>query len=265
MLVPFFIILHLIILKNHEYSMTFSYLMAFATVSIITYTYFYNYKINIYNIIFNAIICSISLLIVTTNGSRGALIGMLVAIIIVLIQHYKFKFKTIFIALIITIPLFIILLNVVLPAVYDLLLSQGLESRNLRLLLKSDTFFYLANREFFYTKSYEAISTHPFLGVGMFGDRVIEGSYTHNIYLELLLNYGVFFGSIICIVFTMLLIRSISSSHIESDWKLLSTIFFSCEYIKLLISGSYLEDIMFWIMLGVIINANLYKSKLVFI
>ena len=81
---------------------------------------------------------------------------------------------------------------------------------------------------------------------GFFGDRPYCGSvYPHNLFYEILMQFGAFVGTIILILLFFLIIRS----FIKCPNKLIVIFFILTIFAQFFVSGSYLESGKFWIFL----------------
>ena len=78
--------------------------------------------------------------------------------------------------------------------------------------------------------------------------------YTHNILLEIIGNFGIIIGSILIILLIFLIVRSLLSK--EKKYTNLIIIWLSLGFFHLMVSGSYLTDIKFWILLGLLFNKS---------
>ena len=89
------------------------------------------------------------------------------------------------------------------------------------------------------------------------GDRqFIEGDYVHNIILEFITDYGFVGGIGLFLLLLWQIIRKIKQSYPVSSLLLLVSIFTG---IHLSLSGSYLMDTMFFIMLGLLFHPRSEK------
>jgi len=96
------------------------------------------------------------------------------------------------------------------------------------------------------------------MGWGLAGEVSILGAYSHNFFIEIMISSGVILGSIIIMIYIYHLIKNIQLSNKES--RLLIIFWFSIGFIPLLVSGTYLTSIQFWVLLGLIINKNFKKE-----
>ena len=87
------------------------------------------------------------------------------------------------------------------------------------------------------------------MGLGLLGDRAIIGVYAHNIFIELLVSFGYFFGSIISLSLITIIILAFKKS-LKSNIHLfyVGTVCFG--FLPLLTSHSFLLYPNFWLFLG---------------
>lgn len=101
----------------------------------------------------------------------------------------------------------------------------------------------------------DAIFKKPFVGYGFVYDRVLlSGTYTHNIFLELFLTFGIPVGVLMLVFLTQLLLRAIlyGSTNFDKGFVL---VLICCGLIKLLFSGSFVDEPYFYLLLGFSISA----------
>ena len=91
---------------------------------------------------------------------------------------------------------------------------------------------------------------HPLVGLGLAGDRLLVGGYVHNFFIEVLAHFGVVMGSILLVWFMVRLIMSVKNNtkHIHKYEMII--IWIALGLAPLMVSSSYLININFWILLG---------------
>ena len=95
-----------------------------------------------------------------------------------------------------------------------------------------------------------AIADHPLRGYGFMGDRAILGKYCHNIILEFLCSYGIVFGGFALGLIVVLLINAFNKSKCIKDIRFLFIMFTCMVVVKMLLSGSYVFEPYFYMLLG---------------
>ncbi len=95
----------------------------------------------------------------------------------------------------------------------------------------------------------QAIQNQP-LGYGLFGDRIVlNGSYSHNIILEILCSFGVALGVIVLILFGLFIYKAIRNSKYYNRTSLLVAFVF-IYLMKYLLSNSIVSDMYFGLFMG---------------
>lgn len=106
-----------------------------------------------------------------------------------------------------------------------------------------------AGREKLSEAVWRAIKQNAILGYGFMGDRSIIGGYVHNIVLEYWCSYGVFFGSAAIVLTAVIPLKAMLRSRGTDDLWLL--IMFACMvFVKLMVSGSYVYEPYFYLLIG---------------
>lgn len=92
------------------------------------------------------------------------------------------------------------------------------------------------------------IKEHPFLGYGLAADRYMLGIYAHNFIYEAFITFGVLVGAVFVAIPIVLIIRSLlTGSKLEKSVLMMLV---ACGFIKLFMSGSFLNEPYFYLMLG---------------
>ena len=107
------------------------------------------------------------------------------------------------------------------------------------------------------------IKTKPLTGYGIMADRFyLIDSYAHNLFLELWVHFGVFFGSLIAFAFIYLPAKNLKK--LDDSTKMFIVMLMCMLFSKLMFSGTYLTERYLYLMLGISVaverNLNI-KSK----
>ncbi len=206
----------------------------------------------------------ISLLIIISLGSRGAIMCIVVFAILKLL---KFRSNRTFKKLLSTYTLLcmtiVLLLNYkkFLHFLNEILLRLNIQSRTVSLFLRDEV--HLSGRNELFKQTISAIAENPIFGIGIGGDRVIlNGIYVHNIFLEILSNYGIVIGGFFIILLLLVIVKSLVSNNLKNYD--LTIFWISFGFVHLIVSGSYLIDIRFWIFIGLLINFTFKRSTKLF-
>lgn len=244
------------IIKQQAYSMSFGYHMLLPTL-VFAYRGLSEKK-KIY-----FVLSMVGLFEILMLGSRmatvcGILFYVLYAFLISIGKIRSVKKRFLFlVTVIIAIGLFWIFYNDILTLLASVFKTIGFKSRTIERILEG-TMSEDAARGILYLKSQELISSGGLFGHGFLADRYFLGSYCHNIFLELLIQFG-YIGGILAIglYMSVCIIMLFQCKNVE--WKSLFLIFFTCSFFRLLVSYSLWIDNNFWIMLGIF---NCYKRTL---
>ena len=114
--------------------------------------------------------------------------------------------------------------------------------------------------------AWELIKEKPVLGYGMAGSSVPlfekiegftptggQGAYSHNLFLELMLHFGIFLGGSICVWLIVYTVRAYIKCKKTHSYNIIF-LFFSITIPKLMLSSIYLSEPEFFVFLGLILN-----------
>ena len=188
----------------------------------------------------------IMFLIIVALGSRGA---ALIIVMYFLYDLFVYNKKYFFIFIAIGVGGYLLL-----PFFIELLSNFGITSRTLLLLLSGDINSD-SGRSYLYQECFESLMQSPIIGLGLFGDRVIlDGVYCHNFLLELAINFGLPMAVLMIIgLCVWILIRYFYSKSVNRSFLMIIIL---AALVKLLVSGSYLEDYDLAFLLGVLYRGD---------
>jgi len=136
--------------------------------------------------------------------------------------------------------------------------GHGIYSRTL-LQLSKDT-VYLSGRDIIYENTIIEIKNNLLFGIGLTGDRIINGTYSHNIVLEILATFGVLIGTILIVTLIIIIMYSIFFAKNEYLQRL-ALIYFSYTIPMLMVSRTFWTQVEFWVLLAICIKAFFSYSK----
>jgi len=211
-------------------------------------------------------------------GSRGAFLCLVVGIVMaaVLVAAYAIvrrQIAVVFLAVIVAIGFYLLYRNFtqLVSALNIYLTSRGIESRTLQG-LAAGQILDDNGRGVIYSLVTEAFRQKPLLGYGVFGDRPIVGpsfiwGYSHNIFLEIFISFGLLFGSAIVLSLLIGCIRYFVKASDRTQTQLLLLVMAMCA--RLLVSDTFWGNPFFWVMLALLLvqpewsaNANCQNSKI---
>lgn len=236
-----------------KYSMSFGYYMLMPNI------YFLKKFLNKLNI-FDGLMALFSTLIILSLGSRGPIMCIIAYVTMFTILNIQKRTKRSMIKTLVTlvgIGIFTINIDKLLLALAFFLEKYEIDSRSIRLFTMDK--INLSGREDIFSTIYEKITNNPF-GKGLFSDRFFAETYAHNIFLEMLIEWGIIVGSIIIILIVVLIIKGVFNKN--KDYANLVIQWVAIGFVPLLVSSSYLTSFNFWILLGILVNKKLkIKSR----
>lgn len=98
-------------------------------------------------------------------------------------------------------------------------------------------------------------------GIGIGGDRyILNGAYSHNIFIEIIANFGIFIGGIIIILIFICIIKALLQKN-SLNYSIIA-IWLCIGFVHFMVSNSYIVDMRFWIFLGVLLNIEWINPKM---
>lgn len=104
------------------------------------------------------------------------------------------------------------------------------------------------------------LSQSGFMGLGIAADRTIIDTYAHNMVLELWVSFGWFIGTVLVLCLFYILFRAYRLGASENRKYLI--LLTSCSVLHLMMSGTYLNSYLLFILIGYSINIIRYKPQL---
>lgn len=203
------------------------------------------------------IICCVYII---SLGTRGAtLLLMLFILICYILRAYTERKVFNWLLIIVIIMVLACFYDEILSLLNDLLLRLGFSTRVLDRLMEG-TMLQSQSRNENYNTVNELIVSGPLWGHGLYADRTIVGTYAHNIILEILLNYGIPFGSILIMIVVFISIRAILNARFENERMFIIALIL-CTTGKLMMSQSYLDDPLFWLTIGYCASMRGHQSE----
>lgn len=204
---------------------------------------------------------------VLASGARGPLFSLLLVVAVyVLGRMNRLTVKKTVGFAVVGVLVYVVCINMeaILTALLEVLSQSGLSVRVISTLLNG-SFMAPTGRNILYELSWKGAFDHP-LGVGIFHDRQFllqqtgdveassAGYYAHNLFLEIPLQFGIIFGSILVVLLIILLLKAYRNSRRNNDALLCMAALFGSGLFPLMVSSSYVEWIPFYLMMGYIVT-----------
>ena len=188
-------------------------------------------------------------------GTRGPIVCMLVYVALLTI-YYSFKSRNLK-KLLILLIIFAIVLSVF---IFDSLFIEvtsvlskafekiGFSTRIFDFIIEGDITA-SKGRESLAKQAVEAIIENPMWGYGITADRAMFGIYPHNMFLEILCQYGIVFGSLLIITMLVITVIALLKSRKNTRRFTFGLMLVSIVFVKLMISSTYtIEPLLFFMM-----------------
>ena len=249
------------ITRHYESNMSYGYQVLFCCVIFIYYAFVSKgwYRWMLYGL------AGISAFEIMLLGSRGALLSVFVSILMLYIASHREKLRNalsgVSIFGIIVLLLFIIFNAEIMSWISDALEKVGYNSRTISLTI-SGSFLDDNGRTGIAAQAMEYISNSFFFGNGMLSDRYYLGTYCHNIFLEILFDFGVPIGTAIIIWLIVKIAKYLKTS--SKDELLLFVAISSIWFTRLLVSSSFWNDSFFWMSIAFMYTKfkNIYQESI---
>ncbi len=148
----------------------------------------------------------------------------------------------------------------IINAVSNILKRFGIEQIRLMEYVNNGMLMDSSGRDDFASLIWQAIRKKPILGYGLGSDRYyLGGSYVHNLFLELLLSFGIVGGGIVIIWFLFKCICALRGS--DPDRAKVVLAFFCFGFLKLMFSSSMLYSKELFIMIGILLATPIPSVK----
>lgn len=214
-------------------------------------------KFNVIDLILLIVLLAIMLL----QGSRGPFLSVILYFIMYIMTNYrKYTLKIIFIfGVFVLIAAFVYMnLDSILMQLDKVATENQFEAKIIRWALEGNI-TELNGRDRIMTEAIDMIKERPLYGYGMFGDREIIESYCHNVFLELMVDFGGVWGVIISAFIIIGVIKALI--HCSQAQRDVITILVGMFIFKLLMSGTFWTEFAFFMILTMAIN-NAERKRL---
>lgn len=199
------------------------------------------------------ILCIIGVISALLSGTRGPLVCVVVCFVLTYINKITNKRKRFFFILFSILFLLLGGVDFVTQIVSELLTKFGFGDFRFVQYHEDNILLDSGGRDDIALKVWNATLDNGILGGGIGYDRIIlDGSYSHNILVELCCEFGLLFGPAIILALIVIGFKYVSFPN--QAFAFLGTLFVSILIIELLFSSSYLITFPFFLFLGLYFN-----------
>ncbi len=224
--------------------------------------------ISIYSLVENITIPNIirTIIALTTHlltGTRGPFVCLAVsALFFVLFNKNKDKRKIIWAIVFVAIVAFMYtsVFSEILLSVDEFFQKNNINNRIIQKLLE-DEFLDDSGRERIRQTLNQALMDRPFIGYGIAGERPLVFAYSHSIIYDLMMHFGVIVGFGLFALLCIAIVKNMVATHISKSEKTILIFMISCSFIKLFMSGSYINEPNFFLLLGILFSINKAKGQ----
>lgn len=197
----------------------------------------------------------LSFITLVLTGTRGPLICLAISIVLFVFFCQKSKTKKFFWTIALIVFAFFLFSDAfinLIEKINDFLLSHDIENRIIAKLL-DENLLDDSGRDGITMILENAVWEKPFIGYGIMGDRVLSGSYAHSLFYELIIDFGIITGVILFGFISLAVIRNILLTGVTKEYRVISILLISCVFVKLFLSGSYIQEPNFFLLLGIML------------
>lgn len=200
-----------------------------------------------------------SVFVLMSFGNRGSVLYLFVFIIFGILHSLKSNNKfLIILVLSIIVGLFYVYFDFIILGLYGIMDELGFSVRIFDKIIEGEIAD-SSGRDVIVNTLLTELNARPW-GLGLMGDRVVTGIYAHNLFIEIIVSFGYFIGSMICILLLVCILKAFQkSSRTEGHLFYIATICFG--FLPLMTSNSFLTYPNFWLFLGYTISV-LTNNKL---
>lgn len=218
---------------------------------------------------FSLLLCVVCWLPMLLYGSRTMLFGILgVFFLSFLLSLKRMSFgKQLVVMTLLIVCVIIIAINF--DTLFKWLYDVFPTSRTLQYLVAGDIFDD-SNRFVYYDRIKNSLSLYPFKVYGFLGDRIyyaeqsvdilsageIESMYSHNVPLELCMNFGLLPGVFLNLYFMYKIVRCFGmlSKGNGGAFQIVFVIFLGVTLVNMIVSVSYLNEYSIWLIIGLVFH-----------
>lgn len=186
-------------------------------------------------------------------GTRGPLLLLMIfcAAYVLTVKKIKHPVVLLFCA-VIACGIALLFYEKILAIIRNVAISMGMSVRIIDKIMQGEIFGD-SGRGNIITQLLVDLNKKPFIGYGFFADRNYDFAYAHNLVVELFFNFGYVVGGILFIVFTLIMIKGLIKALKEKKENTAVAIMtlMASSYLKLFLSGSYLEEVGLYVLLGI--------------
>lgn len=202
-------------------------------------------------------------------GSRGPVVIVLAFVVLRMIfgkSANKTRKRIVLVVIAAIIVFFSVsgLYSSALHGIKTLFQKQGLSTRIIDFAIRGDTLGYMSDRDVLYETAMRKIAEKPFFGYGVYGEWPWIGWSIHNLYIEVIIHFGLLIGAPFLGWVLLTVLRAYLKT--KNDYAKELIIVFGCNiFIRGLFGGSWLSSGLFFLLAFCIKELNRIKNNRLYV
>lgn len=207
-------------------------------------------------------VCAALLILgIVSFGSRGPLLGIATSIMFLWYKTSKSQSKKSTLVLIcLAGGLFLLFSSVILPFWGQVLHAIGIESRTIDLLFSETEEVHMSNRDEFQRILGSVIEENPLAVRGINAEYLLLDTYAHNLFFEIIYQFGYILGSIILLIITRNIIKTLRLQK-DSNLTMMTQLVMIITISHSMFSGSLWTMPNFWFWLSLLNLCSYYYNR----
>ena len=194
-------------------------------------------------------------------GSRTPILSLIILFAILTVKNFKqIKHPSIILILVLTILITVIFREEIFGAINNYFEARNIFIRTIYLFAQPG--IHLSGRDILQKPLLQQLFNNPFAIRGIHSDMVAIGTYAHNLFLELLYQFGFILSLPLLAALIGLSISSIKGNLKSADGQV-ALILFCTSIPELMVSGTFWRSISFWMWVAVCMRVMTRKKRLV--
>lgn len=197
-------------------------------------------------------------------GTRGPILCLFLFLALYLLVFKQMKHKYLIRALVVSIAIIVMLYSQQIALYFQLVMQRiGMSTRIFDKYLTEEIGISEV-RDVIKDKLFYVLSCNTSgLGFGLCGSYKFVNTYPHNLLLEFWFSFGWVIGTLLLLILFILIFKTYISCRHSSNQVVFLTLLICGSIIKLLLSGTFLDDALFFMLIGFCINTLRHKNKMI--
>lgn len=191
-------------------------------------------------------------------GSRGPVVVAAMFLFVDVVRYSKKLYQKIIFSVLIVVSIVVSQMGIHLLWLSSL--DEFLKNKGLAIASLQKVLYYtdVSNgRADIHSSLIQYVIDRPMAVNGIYYDRTFSGFYAHNLFVEILVDFGLIIGGVMCVYLVVSSVKMVMSCMRKNEQTLSVILIIMFSVIgKLLFSSSYLHEPLFWFFIGLFYNCN---------